>query len=296
MTNNPILFNAALAGAFAGINTSRSLSSSSAGAYSTQNVNALAFATLLDGQIVVGTYTIGDGALMQAIVQEVVSGKGSAGLNLTSITAIIAAFNVVRAGLNPVAVVIGNPDAIAFFNALGVIDSDSLLTVLPIDQFGRPQLRDLRQNLGTGAIWRQGAWQADGDPQNIIGEGIVIYGPITAGTGGFGRIKADRFQLRRIVGGLDGSAFRVDTTEMFMQEDTAGARVMEVRRSDGRAFFGELHITSNTGPRILSGTNTPEGAVIGSIGDLFLRTNGGANTTLYVKESGAVTNTGWIAK
>jgi len=33
-------------------------------------------------------------------------------------------------------------------------------------------------------------------------------------------------------------------------------------------------------------------AVVGSI---FTRTNGGANTTLYVKESGAG-NTGWVAK
>jgi hypothetical protein len=47
---------------------------------------------------------------------------------------------------------------------------------------------------------------------------------------------------------------------------------------------------------IRSGTNTPEGAVVGSVGDLFLRTNGGAGTTLYIKESGAATNTGWVAK
>lgn len=44
-----------------------------------------------------------------------------------------------------------------------------------------------------------------------------------------------------------------------------------------------------------SGTGTPEGAVTAPIGSLFTRTDGGANTTLYVKESGAG-NTGWIAK
>jgi hypothetical protein len=49
------------------------------------------------------------------------------------------------------------------------------------------------------------------------------------------------------------------------------------------------------GPRVLVGTNTPEGAITAPIGTLFLRTNGGANTTLYVKESGTG-NTGWIAK
>lgn len=45
----------------------------------------------------------------------------------------------------------------------------------------------------------------------------------------------------------------------------------------------------------VTGANTPEGAVTAPVGSLFLRNNGGANTTLYVKESGAG-NTGWVAK
>lgn len=45
-----------------------------------------------------------------------------------------------------------------------------------------------------------------------------------------------------------------------------------------------------------SGTGTPEGAVTGNVGDMFSRTDGGAGTCLYIKESGAGTNTGWIAK
>lgn len=45
---------------------------------------------------------------------------------------------------------------------------------------------------------------------------------------------------------------------------------------------------------LYSGTNTPEGAVTASVGSLFLRTNGGAGSTLYVKESGTG-NTGWAA-
>lgn len=44
-----------------------------------------------------------------------------------------------------------------------------------------------------------------------------------------------------------------------------------------------------------SGAGTPEGAVTAAIGSLFTRTDGGASTTLYVKESGAG-NTGWVAK
>lgn len=43
------------------------------------------------------------------------------------------------------------------------------------------------------------------------------------------------------------------------------------------------------------GAGSPEGAVTAPIGSLYTRTDGGANTTLYVKESGAG-NTGWVAK
>jgi len=48
---------------------------------------------------------------------------------------------------------------------------------------------------------------------------------------------------------------------------------------------------------IFSGKGSPEGAVAAKIGSIYLRTDGGASTTLYVKESGSgITKTGWIAK
>lgn len=49
-------------------------------------------------------------------------------------------------------------------------------------------------------------------------------------------------------------------------------------------------------PLISSGAGSPEGVVIASVGSLYLRTDGGAGTALYVKESGVNTNTGWIGK
>jgi hypothetical protein len=47
--------------------------------------------------------------------------------------------------------------------------------------------------------------------------------------------------------------------------------------------------------RLLSGSGSPEGVVTAPVGTLYLRDDGGAGTTLYVKESGTG-NTGWIAK
>lgn len=50
-----------------------------------------------------------------------------------------------------------------------------------------------------------------------------------------------------------------------------------------------------TGASLRTGTSTPEGAETGSVGDIFLQTDGTANATLFVKESGSATNTGWKA-
>lgn len=44
-----------------------------------------------------------------------------------------------------------------------------------------------------------------------------------------------------------------------------------------------------------SGSGSPEGVVAGDVGSLYTRTDGGAGTTFYVKESGTG-NTGWVAK
>jgi hypothetical protein len=56
-----------------------------------------------------------------------------------------------------------------------------------------------------------------------------------------------------------------------------------------------LGTTASDGVIILSGAGTPEGAVTANVGSLFLRNDGGAGTTFYVKESGTG-NTGWAAK
>ena len=58
-----------------------------------------------------------------------------------------------------------------------------------------------------------------------------------------------------------------------------------------------LKVQDHTGSNIVtvkSGTGTPENALAANVGSLFLRTDGGAGTCLYVKESGTG-NTGWKA-
>ena len=72
------------------------------------------------------------------------------------------------------------------------------------------------------------------------------------------------------------------------------------------AYFGNIEATGsvtvgiagfvNSGSIIWqSSGNSPEGVVTAPVGSLYSRTNGGANTSLYVKESGTG-NTGWVGK
>lgn len=54
-------------------------------------------------------------------------------------------------------------------------------------------------------------------------------------------------------------------------------------------------LLSNLNLILKTGTGTPESVVTAAVGSIYLRTDGGASTTLYVKETGAG-NTGWVAK
>ncbi len=56
--------------------------------------------------------------------------------------------------------------------------------------------------------------------------------------------------------------------------------------------FGRIIL--NSACTLRTGSGTPESAVTGNICDLYLRTNGGSGTVLYIKESGSG-NTGWVA-
>lgn len=46
---------------------------------------------------------------------------------------------------------------------------------------------------------------------------------------------------------------------------------------------------------VYGGAGSPEGVQTAAVGSLYLRSDGGAGTSLYVKETGSG-NTGWVAK
>ncbi len=56
-----------------------------------------------------------------------------------------------------------------------------------------------------------------------------------------------------------------------------------------------LTFASSTGPTLRAGSGSPEGAVTAVVGSIYMRSDGGAATSVYIKESGSG-NTGWVAK
>lgn len=65
--------------------------------------------------------------------------------------------------------------------------------------------------------------------------------------------------------------------------------------SDNAIIAALLGFKDDISPRLFAAADSPEGVITAAIGSIYLRTNGGAATTLYVKESGTG-NTGWVAK
>jgi hypothetical protein len=78
---------------------------------------------------------------------------------------------------------------------------------------------------------------------------------------------------------------------------TTTGRLLTIRNNGSQRFYlnADGTVELHTAVKIASGAGTPEGAVSAPVGSLFLRTDGGASTTLYVKTSGTG-NTGWTAK
>jgi hypothetical protein len=88
----------------------------------------------------------------------------------------------------------------------------------------------------------------------------------------------------------------------FAVTDNGGAAERVFMRWTGSSdgiigALGSLTIQMSSSPNvtITTGAGTPEAVVTASRGSIFLRNDGGAGTTLYVKESGTG-NTGWVAK
>lgn len=124
---------------------------------------------------------------------------------------------------------------------------------------------------------------------SILGSGMMQWGP-----GGATAVDTNLYR---------GAANVLQTDDAFksVNDLLAGQDVYSRQGGTGQIILSQvgvlpcIYLGSALTQRIQVCTGTPEGVITASVGSLALRTDGGASTTLYVKQSGAG-NTGWVAK
>ena len=156
--------------------------------------------------------------------------------------------------------VTGDPNSILFENPTGTnAITDPKLVAAPVDQFGRPQIRDWRTGANVfpddGPVYRQGAWQTDGDPTNQNSQGVVLYGANSLGIGpsalggGYARIKPRRIGLAQIIPAVNGGAlfypirFDTDSVDGAAFLDDFAVAQFRVARSTGVVVMGSPDAT-----------------------------------------------------
>jgi len=98
-----------------------------------------------------------------------------------------------------------------------------------------------------------------------------------------------------VAGQVSLTAPAVDLSGVLRGAVDLGSSVGQLARRMLDGFFQRLRFGAGT-VMLTSGTGSPEGVLAAAVGSLYTRTDGGTGTVLYVKETGAATATGWVAK
>jgi hypothetical protein len=88
---------------------------------------------------------------------------------------------------------------------------------------------------------------------------------------------------------------------IFRNTNTSGGKALVLCNGDGtltvafQIFNGIINTINGVAVSIMAGSGAPEGSRTAPVGSIYLRSDGGAGTSIYVKQSGTG-NTGWAAK
>lgn len=120
------------------------------------------------------------------------------------------------------------------------------------------------------------------------GAGILVRARSPDGTS----FKAEMLFYTR---GSDGYLARFSISPEGNLVPAGGSQDIGTGAAKMRRVYSDQFRPGSGAPIWTSGAGSPEGSLWAPIGSLYTRTDGGAGSTLYVKESGAG-NTGWVAK
>ena len=97
-----------------------------------------------------------------------------------------------------------------------------------------------------------------------------------------------------LVTGVSGATFTV-TRGAEGTTATSHGSGLPIKQILTAGAVAQLQVDVQSTLRVYSGSGDPEGAFTATVGTIYLRTDGGVGTTLYIKEVG-LGNTGWAAK
>jgi hypothetical protein len=159
---------------------------------------------------------------------------------------------------------------------------------------------DFRANTaGFYNLVRNKGYSSDIDSTSMLGGSVLSLDNSDATNGNYNAISS--LYAGAFVAGIQFVQVSHSTHESsinFVLRNASGTFLNTWRLDGDGMLSGKVAgkgIALQNGPTWTSGSGSPEGAVAAPVGSLFSRTNGGAATSLYVKESGSG-NTGWVAK
>lgn len=136
-----------------------------------------------------------------------------------------------------------------------------------------------------------GAGSFEADAAGIIGSIERYGGPLRSGTAVYAKGP-------NLGGGTIDLARGVQIGPQKISGVTSGYGIFQEGTNDLNFFAGQVQSPSfrqgGSGPTWTSGSGSPETVIVAPIGSIYSRTDGGADTAVYRKESGAAA-TGWVA-
>lgn len=196
------------------------------------------------------------------------------------------------------------------------IDATKLIPVGDNQEFlGDSTHRIARIDVGTAGITNAGVLKNDGaatfGSTVTVGAGTIqdfgagqlgIGGNAYAASGSFQTVgAADGFSFGTALGTIDGALWRLGAAAFALGNGTSGnfAGTLSVSNINASGYVAATNSfkigNAASPPTWTAGSGTPEGAVTAPVGSIYSRTDGGAATSFYVKESGTG-NTGWVGK
>lgn len=150
--------------------------------------------------------------------------------------------------------------------------------------------------VNSGIMYSYGDYNV-GNPRHIPISGTVITDFFEDGAGAVSAFKRYDSATDAFTWSLDGTNASYVMAEAGLYPSTDNTTQMGLisrrwSQNFSRNFRPGIEATP---PLWTSGTDSPEGVLTAGVGSLYTRSNGGAGTTLYVKESGTG-KTGWVAK